>query len=121
MFQLLFFLIFIIFIEILAKKIEEAQKKESKEKEKQYDIFGLPPPEFPLPQTKPKVQKAKKVPITKIEAEKITPKEEKPKEVLVIKPTVKSEIESILDLDTKKLETAIILSEILSPPKALRR
>jgi hypothetical protein len=119
MFQLLFFIFFIILIEILSKKIEKAQKKEPQEKEKPYDIFGLPPLEFPLPQTKPK--EVKKIPIAKIETEKITPKEEKPKETQAFKPTVKSEIESILDLDTKKLETAIILSEILSPPKALRQ
>jgi len=121
MFQLLFLIFFIILMQTLSKKLEETQKKESQEKEKQYDIFGLPPLEFPLPQTKPKVQKAKKVPLTKIEPEKITPQEEKTKETLFAKPTAKSERKPILDLDINKLEEAIILSEILSPPKALRR
>jgi hypothetical protein len=106
-------------MQILSKKLEEATQQEEEKSQKPYDIFALPPPEFPLPQTKPK--EVKKIPVTKIETEKIVPKEEKPKQTQVFKPKVKSEIESILDLDTKKLETAIILSEILSPPKALRR
>jgi len=118
MFHLLFLIFFIILMQILSKKLEEVKQKEEKS-QKPYDIFALPPPEFPLPQTKPK--EVKKIPLAKIETEKIVPKEEKPKQMQVFKPKVKSEIESILDLDKEKLETAIILSEILSPPKALRR
>ena len=124
MWQLLLFIIFIILIQKLNKGLKEQgqqeRRKPSSSEETLKDIFqtmGFPLPEE-LP-TKPKPEKPKKPVIKKTAREpeiKITQQESAKLETLAA--PLEETTEELLALSQDKLEQAIILTEILSPPKA---
>ncbi|MCM8795917.1 MAG: hypothetical protein NC928_04470 [Candidatus Omnitrophica bacterium] len=121
MWQFLSFLLLIIIMHILLRTREEQKNTQQETKEERRTIWGFPPLEFPLPEPEPqpKKERPKEIPLAEIKKSKITPQEKSSSispSVLSLKPEIKAGI----DLDKEKLEEAIILSEILGPPKARR-
>jgi len=121
MWQFLFFIIFILLIQGLSKILEkETKKRNSEEKpvteeelEKYFETLGFPTLRIPKPKREKPPEKKKE---EKVEVPVI--KEEKP----LLKPEISKIEKKILpEFLLERLEEGIILSEILGPPKALRK
>ena|GEM_PF-1281398 len=123
MFRFLTFLIFIILIQRLIKTLQGQQKKQTEPTEEEiknyFQSLGFPPPrELPL---KPKPEKPKQPSIVKREIKKPEVRIPELKLARVEAPQKEIIEEADAELPTfseDKLEEGIILSEILSPPKA---
>jgi hypothetical protein len=122
MFRFLTFLIFIILIQKLLKTLQEQQKQQPEPTEKEikdyFQNLGFPPPEE-LP-AEPSREMLKQPVIVKEEIKQPGPKPElKPvKAEAPQKEIIEETKQEWLVFSEDKLEEGIILSEILSPPKA---
>jgi hypothetical protein len=123
MFRFLTFLIFIILIQRLIKTLQGQQKEQPEPTEDEikdyFQNLGFPPPrELPL---KPKPEISKQPSIVKREIKKAEVKisEVKPEKIEAAPKEITEEAkEELPTFSEDKLEEGIILSEILSPPKA---
>ena len=123
MFRFLTFLIFIILIQKLLKTLKEQQKQQQEPTEDEiknyFQSLGFPPPEELPVQSKP--ESPEQPPLVKREIKKpeVEVSELKPVKIKApCKEIIEETKEELPDFSEDKLEQGIILSEILSPPKA---